>query len=366
MQPTEHDTIVAVPRLLREVLYAPTEQLPPTTALLFEVALTHHNGGNYGDAVGGYMAALSDWENVLRVAAEQAQGIQPLPTASSAAAAAAAVAANTHHGGVAARREQEQLAEAGADGGDDDDDENFDVERDSHGNVTSRVRKAKAALTLEEDPVAVEERRQQQDARNRILFAMPQMVPAPGRVFVRLSVGSVMESAGRDEQALAEYLNALALAQAMPGGATSLIAATVYSCLGCCYCHLSQYDFAADYFFRALEIREQRLTTGHVDVALVLNNIGAVLQLLDRAADALIRFEKAGQICAAQLPPAHPRRDTVDVNVRIAKSTFLRDAKFPAVGFTPFTVPMIPGAKQAKKFYAPKAKKKKVDDKKKR
>ena len=298
-----------VPRLIREVLYAPTIA-PPQTAHLFEVALSHHNTHNFVDAVNLYMEALESWE-MHRVREEmEAQNIVPIP---------------------------------------------------------------KKKSTLEEDlpegearPVDPEEEHKQ-EARNQLLYTKAEMVPVEGRIFIRLAVGEVFESAGNDQQALSEYHAALMLVQTIPIFQTNLITATVYACLGSVYHHLAQYDFAADYFFRALEIREQQLTDKHVDVASMLNNIGATLYQLGRNSDALIMFTKAHQIMEPQLGKAHPRMDTVQSNLRVGKLHLLKDAHFPTVPFTPYTPPMCPGAKAAQAFFLPKAKKPKgKDDKKKK
>ena len=299
----------AVPRLIREVLYAPTIA-PPQTAHLFEVALTHHNTHNFVDAVNLYMEALVSWED-HRVAEEQeAQNIRPVPKKKSA------------------------LVEELPDG---------------------------------EAPAADPEEEAKQEARNALLYAKPEMVPVEGRIFLRLAVGQVFESAGNDQQALSEYTAALQLVQTIPIFQTNLLTATVYACLGSVYSHLAQYDFAADYYFRALEIREQQLTDKHVDVASMLNNIGAALFQLGRVSDALIMFTKAHQVMEPQLSKAHPRLDLVEGNLRLGRTHLLKDAHFPSVPYTPYTPPMIPGAVAAKKYYQPKPKKPKgKDDKKKK
>ena len=141
-----------------------------------------------------------------------------------------------------------------------------------------------------------------------------ELVPVAGKIFLCLAVGSVYESAANDEAALAEYLVAL---RHLTGGKifvfrTNLLAATVYSCLGSVYFHLGQYDFAADYYFRALEVRENVLPENHVDIAAMLNNLAAVLHLMNRTNDSLTLMYRAQSALETQLPASHPRRDLVD------------------------------------------------------
>ena len=72
-------------------------------------------------------------------------------------------------------------------------------------------------------------------------------------------MGSVFESAGVDEQALSQYLDAknLALGQLPP---KHPFIATVNSAIGTVYAHLAQFDLAADHFLKALDLREQVCT----------------------------------------------------------------------------------------------------------
>jgi len=175
-------------------------------------------------------------------------------------------------------------------------------------------------------------------------------VPPPeARVFLRLAVGSVLESAGSDEGALAEYLEAQRIAKAFIHG-TQPIHACVESSLGTVYCHLSQYDLAADAMYRALELRENTLGPEHADTGLMLNNVGACLHFLGRPRDALVMYYRAEAIFTAQFRSDHPRTTAVQRNITRARQFTLHKADFVAPTYVPQKVQMIPGAVRARDF----------------
>ena len=336
--------IGGVPSIVREVLYAPT--CPDGVALLFEVALTHHNHGHYEGAVNTYMQALQLWERMLKKEQfpklEEADSIGFMEKVR-----------NEQRKQIALPDPPQREADA-AKGNDN----QKQLEQDL-------LREAQAAAERESQRQAAEEEEHRQKHVEAVHKSYD-YVPIEGKIFLSLAVGSVYESASNDERALAEYLVALRQLQTIAVYQGTLLAATVYSCLGGVYYHLSQYDFAADYFFRALEIREELLPQNHVDVGSMLNNIGVVLHLLDRPSDSLTLMYRAQAIFEDQLPPSHPRRELVNGNIRRTKALFFKEkTSIPPAPFVPVNIPMIPGAARAKKFFAPKAKKKKEEKKKK-
>jgi tetratricopeptide (TPR) repeat protein len=331
-----------VPCLIREVLYAPPA--PDSVALLMEVASTHHNSGQFEAAVNTYTQSLQEWERVLRdqtypelVQAENITFMQKVKREQLRAPRMIKITPSKD----LKQQQQQQQGESTGDGKETEEELIEDLET-----LRERAR---------QDAEEAEQRQKRVEAVHRAY----DLVPIEGKLYLSLAIGSVYESAANDERALAEYLVAYRLLQTIPVFQTNLLAATVYSCLGSAYFHLSQYDFAADYFFRALEIREQLLPTKHVDIAAMLNNIGVVLHLLDRPSDALTLMYRAQESLESQLAASHPRLELVNNNIRRTKQLFFKEkSNLAPVPFVPLAVPMIPGALKARKFFQPKPKKK--------
>jgi serine/threonine-protein kinase len=166
---------------------------------------------------------------------------------------------------------------------------------------------------------------------------------------LRLAIGSVFESAGRDEQALAECLEAKRIAtnNLLPNHP---INATINSAVGTVYAHLSQFDLAADHFLKALDLREQILGPKHVDTGLVLNNIGCCLHCLDRTEDALQMYYRAQEIFALQFALEHPRYVTVRRNIQRSKTCYLKNSQFTVPQHKPYKAPYNPGAIRSKAY----------------
>lgn len=312
-----------VPYLIREALYAPTS-CPPAVAELMEVARVHHDDGELERAVEVYGAALAAWEE-------------------------AGAEARLEEFGVTAAQVGESRAE-------------FQARATSAINtVAAQVNSVHSVMSQEDkDAEIAREVAVWEEKESRLMNTIADkqaealsvgvlaLVPVEGRVFYHLAVGAVFDTAGLDENALREYLEALRLLREMHRKIfhMQLMTATVYSALGVVYFHLSQYDFAADYFFRALEIREENLPENHVDVAATLNNIGATLLVLKRPADALVLISRARTTMQDQLPAHHSRNWIVSMNETMAKKRGVGpDAAFLPVPFEVCKPPMIKGAK---------------------
>ena len=67
-----------MPCLIKEVLYAPP--CPEPVALLFEVALTHHNNSAYDLAIKTYMQGQAKWESLLQDSQADAKMCTDAPT----------------------------------------------------------------------------------------------------------------------------------------------------------------------------------------------------------------------------------------------------------------------------------------------
>jgi tetratricopeptide (TPR) repeat protein len=320
-----------MPTLIREALFAPTVA-PEEAALLWEAARTHHDDGELERAIEVYGLGLRAWETHATLEALSAAQLADSDVRAEAARifseADDAVATAVRKAGTTTSVDAVAAAELAA-------------------------TKARILADAEAHALAVTQRMLQ--ARTELLEPTnggTLYVPLEGRVYFHLAVAAVFETAGQDERALREYLEAARLlkAEAPTAAVMSPTAALVQSCLGTVHFHLSQYDFAADYTFRALEIREALLPPGHVDVGVCLNNAAAVLLVLGRVADATVLLNRAEGVFALQLPPHHPRRWVVSTNVGIARRIgFLRpgDAEFPDVPYAPWRPTMIPGAEAA-------------------
>jgi tetratricopeptide (TPR) repeat protein len=359
---------VRIPRLVRDALYAP--QCPNEhVSMLVDVALAHHNAGRFDDAVAAYDTARTKWEDALLAQAIEDAGLSRL--AAEAAAKPWLLTGEPDPTQVLLEAEREKqtrerrrerriekhLQKAAARGQASDsvvvDDFDPDLPRDDD---TDEEEAETNRFTL--DPAAGYDRERHIEQLRAIYATRDSILPPEKLVFLHLAVGAVFSSAQQDADALAEYGEAKhILVTAVPVFHASLLATNVYAALGVAHYHLSQYDFAGDYFFRCLEAREQLCGVNHVDTAAALNNVAATLYMLGKSSDALLLFNRAYDIACAQLPVSHPRRDTIDLNTRIAKGTFFTDATFPSIPFTPHTVPMIPGAMRARQFRAPKPKK---------
>jgi tetratricopeptide (TPR) repeat protein len=367
---------VRIPRLVRDTLYAP--QCPNEhVAGLVDVALTHHNAGRYEQALPSYHAARSAWEDALigtalsdggltAIAAEAA--VKPWlltgdPDPAAVAAAEAKRLARTQRRAarlVAAADQSTTAASKPVAASNSKRDEKGKQPKAADDDSTDGEIDV-SAITM--DPMAAINRERQLEDLRKVLGRRAAVIPVEHRIYLHLALGAVYCSAQDDGEALAEYAEAKRLLVAgVPVYTASLIAANVYAALGATHYHLSQFDYAGDYFFRCLEVREQLCGPDHVDTAAALNNLGATLFVLGKASDSMILFNRALAIATSQLTLTHPRRDTIETNLRIVKETFLTDATFPAVPFTPHTVPMIPGAQKARQFRTPKPKAAKPKD----
>lgn len=348
---------VRIPRLVRETLYAPACPSEAVAALV-DVALTHHNAGRFDDAVIAYAAARSAWESHLLGAAIAEAGVSDIAAEAKSKPWLLSGDPDPEEEQKKAERKAAKMAaikqkeeEAAASGGKAKTGSHAQ-QQDDHDLIDDE------GNDLTVDPMIARERERKASVMRNIHARRPTIIPVESRIFLHLAVGMVYSSAQADAEALAEFaLAKKLLVTSVAVFQASLIAATVYASLGAVYFHLSQFDFAGDYFFRCLEIRESLCGPDHVDTAAALNNVGATLFVLGKASDSLLLFNRALSIAVNQLPASHPRRDLIDVNVRIAKGVFFTDATFPQVPFTPYAPAMIPGAVRAKKFRAPKPKK---------
>ena len=129
-----------------------------------------------------------------------------------------------------------------------------------------------------------------------------------------MSLGSVYESGGKDEIAIARYMEALTDIQ-LPYNHPDL--AFPYCGLGSVFYHVDEPAWALRCFLRAREIREERLGGDTVDTATVYNNIGCCMYMLERFQESRAVHELANAIMEAELGQHHERTLTTARNLSL-------------------------------------------------
>lgn len=295
---------------------------PESAAELFEVSLTFQDGGQHGQAYRAVLAGQQAWEEELL--RENFPDIEDK-------------IANS----ILLQLRQKDEEEAAA--------------KRSNTELTE-LELAEQEAEQEAKRIFEEERETKRQEKIQALHKCYQLLPVEGKIFIQLRLSSVAQSAGSDEKALHCALQALKFCQTLPVYTDNVMLGSCLNALGIIYAHLGQYDFASDYLFRCLEIRDEALSMNHVETASVLHNIGSCLCLMGRHSDGLIMFFNALKVFRDQLPEHHPRTELCELNIRLAKREAI--ATVPnAVTFTQGeAIPVIPGAKKARQFFQPKPK----------
>ncbi|KAL9642537.1 hypothetical protein ABK040_011104 [Willaertia magna] len=159
-------------------------------------------------------------------------------------------------------------------------------------------------------------------------------------IFFRCAIGSVYESAGNDELALSEYLEAKKFADIIDHPDSAF----PYSCVGGVYFHLGQFQLSLKYYTKTLEIRKTHLDDYHVDIAIALNNIAVCQQCLSNISEAHLLYKQSYEILKERLGQNHPRTCTVVRNMARAKSNYLKNYSFDdlPVKFNKVEIPIPP------------------------
>ena len=132
-------------------------------------------------------------------------------------------------------------------------------------------------------------------------------------LYFLMSLGSCYESAGKDEFAIAQYIQAigeLILPDNHPDKAFP------YCGLGSVLYHIDEPAWALRCYLQAREIREERLGGDTVDTATVYNNIGCCMYILERNQECKAFFELSNAIMEQELGPHHERTLTTARNVQ--------------------------------------------------
>lgn len=135
-----------------------------------------------------------------------------------------------------------------------------------------------------------------------------------------MSLGSVYESAGKDELAIACYMRAIdecELPQNHPDQAFP------YCGLGSVLYHIDEPAWALRCYLMARNIREERLGGDTVDTATVYNNLGCCMYLLERNPESKAFLELSNAIMEAELGPEHERTLTTARNILKSQRTLM-------------------------------------------
>jgi len=177
-------------------------------------------------------------------------------------------------------------------------------------------------------------------------------------LFFLLAIGSIYESAGRDDLALGLYLQGRQL------GEDKLMynhpdRAIAYCGLGSVLCHSEEYGWALRCFLQARNIRELTLGGDTVDTATVYNNLGVCMYGMERNQESQAYFELAKAIFECELGYDHQRTLIAGGNLKKCRKQSLHmEPEFRPLWEIPIT-DAAPSKKGKKKKKGKKGKKKK-------
>lgn len=180
-------------------------------------------------------------------------------------------------------------------------------------------------------------------------------IPVSAYLFFRLAIGGVYESAGNDELALQQYMDAKRHAEHFLEKEHADRAMT-YSAIGQIFFHMRHLEQALTYFNRSRELRVILLGSEHVDTAVSNNNVAVCLHALERYQQSTNLYNKALIVFKQQLGVNHPRTGVVQRNITKLRNSFLNDF---ALEDTKFGEVYLPIEKKKAKKKGKKGKKKK-------
>ena len=164
-------------------------------------------------------------------------------------------------------------------------------------------------------------------------------------LFFELSIGSVYESAGKDDLALNQYMKAkdIKLVSHHPD------LAFAFCGLGSVMYHMEEPVWALRLYLKAREIRESTIGGDTVDTATVYNNLGCCMYMLERNEEAKAYFELATAILECELGPDHERTLTATQNTKKINRTDLNHVPEYHQVWTTALLHPCPKAKKKKK-----------------
>eukprot|EP01015_Nassula_variabilis_P020355 TRINITY_DN3522_c0_g3_i3.p1 TRINITY_DN3522_c0_g3~~TRINITY_DN3522_c0_g3_i3.p1 ORF type:complete len:270 (-),score=49.98 TRINITY_DN3522_c0_g3_i3:87-896(-) len=156
------------------------------------------------------------------------------------------------------------------------------------------------------------------EAAKKICQQKPQgEIPDEIFLFIEFSIGSVYESAGRDDYALNQYLNCRSYTEKFDF--MNPDRALPYCGLGSVFYHAEDYEWATRCFLKGRDIREQVLGGDTPDTATMYNNLGCCMFSMNRFEEAYSYFLLAEAIFRNELGPYHFRTMTSARNVQKTK-----------------------------------------------
>ena len=255
-EPLEQD----VPCIIREILYAPkcpSEEI----AKLIEVALNYHNSSMYQLSIDAYIRAQNMWIETEYV-----------------------------------KRKKALL----------------------HSHMEDFAEVAKS-MEPEEQMHRRQEIEQQVEDELKNTTQQDYMTPKE-LLFFRCAIGLVYESAGNDELAISEFMEAKKFG-GMIGSADS---AVPYSCVGCVFYHVGQYMLALKYFTKSLELRQAVLGDNNVDTAISMINVAVCQQCLGELEGANEHYKKGVEVLISKLGHSHSRSEIASRNIKRFERSYLK------------------------------------------
>lgn len=140
-------------------------------------------------------------------------------------------------------------------------------------------------------------------------------------LFFHLSIGSVYESAGKDDLALSSYMKAREVSNTLPSNHPDR--AFAFCGLGSVLFHMEEPAWALRLFLKAREVRELTIGGDTVDTATVYNNLGCCMFMLERNQEAKAYFELSNAILECELGYDHERTLTAKRNIKKINRTVL-------------------------------------------
>ena len=122
---------------------------------------------------------------------------------------------------------------------------------------------------------------------------------------ILLSIGQLLCSMGKHEQALDSFQQALQIRQQVKPDSLAPIGKLLYE-IAHVFFHMQRFTEALDYFHRCLELEEQSLPENHVDKAHSHHFIAKVLSKLNRYDQALVHAQRALEIGLKNLNETDP------------------------------------------------------------
>lgn len=178
-------------------------------------------------------------------------------------------------------------------------------------------------------------------------------------LYFDMSLGSIYESCGLDDIALAAYMRAIDIKL---GFEFHPDAAFAYCGLGSVMYHIDEPAWALRCYLRARQIREMTMGGDTVDTATVYNNLGACMFMLERNEESKAYFQLSNAILDAELGPDHERTITAQRNIgRADRSVFeIRRPEYRPLWKTAVLLPLPKKKKKGKK--GKKGKKKEMNE----